>query len=175
MEKLNSDLEFGMVNSIVELIKNNQKDIVGAYVVPFSFGEEEKLQVTLVSNSEKEKIENSCVEIEGITLIVNNNSWSIYQQEQDYDDSLYMGNYLQVRDLKNAEIVYDPKGYLTSKKEALKKKAGTLTYFNLSMFFQGVIKLSKERLQVIPEKEDDSIENEGVPKRKKRKRGKTVV
>lgn len=169
--KVNSEL----VNTIVELIRNNQKDIVGAYVVPFSFGEAEKLQVILVGSSESKIIEDRVLEIGGVSLIINSNPWSMYQQEKDFDDSFYMGNYLQVRDLKNAEIVYDPKGLLASKKEELRKKPGTLTYYNLSTFFEGVIKLSKEQLQkeheIVVEK---PLKAEGSSKRK-RKRKKKVI
>ena len=95
----------------------------------------------------------------------------MYQKEKDFGDSFYTGNYLQVRDLRNAEIVYDPTGALASKKEEFKKKPGTMTYFNLSMFFQNVISLSKEQLQGIPEIVDEKpLEDRKPPKRKRRRR-----
>ena len=91
---------------------------------------------------------------------------------------------MQVRDLKNAEIIYDPQGLLASKKEELRKKPGTVTYYNLSTFFQGVIKLSKEQLQGISkveivEKEekspiDTNDSSKSKQKRKSRRRRKTI-
>lgn len=164
-----------LVNTIVELIRNNQKDIVGAYVVPFSFGEVEKLQVTFVENSEREVIENRVLEIGGVSLIINSNPWSTYQQEKEFDDSFYTGNYLQVRDLKNAEIVYDPEHLLADKKEELRKKPGTLTYYNLSVFFKGVIKQSRDQLQKTPEIVDEKPLEVEEPKKKERNKKKKVI
>jgi len=170
MKRLNNQLEAKLGNFIVELIRDNQKNIVGAYVVPFSFGEAEKLQITLVESAGKEVIESNSVEIENTKIIVTSSLWDMYQNEKDFNDSFYMGNYLQIRDLKNAEIVYDPTGALASKKEELRKKPGTMTYFNLSMFFQSVIHLSKERLQGIPEVVDKQPLEEREPSKRKRRR-----
>ncbi len=185
MQKLHDEFNRKIANSIVELIQNNQKDMIGVYMVPFSFGDCHKLQVTFVGNKEMNVSEILDGKTSGVQIYVNSNTWDMYQKEKELDDSFYTGNYLQVRDLKNAEIIYDPQGLLASKKEELRKKPGTVTYYNLSTFFQGVIKLSKEQLQgilkvEIVEKEekspiDTNDSSKSKQKRKSRRRKKQYM
>lgn len=161
MGKLDFAVEDTIVQLIVTLIKENKENIVGVYLVPFLVGNQEKMELTLVTKSKNSSSEMKYEKIGNVDVTLSDYPWEAYQKKSELDDILYIGNYAQIRDLKDAVILYDPENKLATKKEELRKRPGIITYYNCSLLTDRFIKYSISQIK-------ESLEEEkGVKKKSK--------
>ncbi|MBE6147304.1 MAG: hypothetical protein E7168_03095 [Firmicutes bacterium] len=144
MEQHTSKLIEDMIARIsTSYLKEYRKDIVGVYLVPFTIGGHQKIEIVIVSCGDLEVKVKPPKKVNELTILSSVTNFKEYvgaEKEKRYFE------------LKGAYILYDPTKRLERAKESLLKDEEVSVYYNIYEVPENMVKTVKSTLYKVREK-----------------------
>lgn len=124
-------------------LKEYRKNIIGVYLVPFSIGGHQKIEIVVVTSTYLEIPVKAPKKVNELTIL------SSITEIKEYVGKEKGKRYLE---LKGAYIVYDPTKRLEQAKMKLMEDESILTFYNLYAVPESMVKTVKSTLYKVREK-----------------------
>lgn len=138
-----SAIETAIVNLAIEYLRKDKDNIIGIYLVPFTIGDHQKIELSIVCTSQLSELKSITKRFNGIDLIATINYWHEYSGLfHEVGDPKYH----KLQDLKDGYIVYDPQSMLSNTKEDFCELLEIKSYFNTFDLSNELVKTVKSSI-----------------------------
>ncbi len=131
--QINNKIELTIIDLVANYVTEDRENIIGIYMIPYMIGHRRKIELTIITNKEKNNLTLQSKRFDWYEIISNVHSWGEYLKENDHNEvkeSLQCDNKQRKKDLKNGIILYDPKHQLENRKNSLEKEQILKEFYN---------------------------------------------
>jgi len=154
-----SRLESTLVLLVEKYIREDKENILGFYLVPFTVGDKQKVELVIATQSEEHQMSLVTENVDGMEIISTAKRW---RKAKDTTESGVEERRKINKDLKNSIIIYDPDHILVERKARVIDNKDLPFYYNSLKINVGNIE------EIMKKQKESSKKGHSRGKRKKK-------